>query len=214
MKGPLGLRTLFSPVTALLVLTACSGFALEAAPPAAPASSAAPASPAQELVTLDQSVAAARATAPGLKLATVTLDTARAQLMQVQATNGFSLAGKGGYTHQGNLPGTTSSSSTAASTAAVGSVVNGENIQGGLSLAGPATSVGLTAQHSIEDAAPNDQVSSISLSASQTVFDGYPGGRALAAVQQADYTNRVAQVAYDASLKSVVYQDPGPTLIY
>ena len=49
-------------------------------------------------------------------------------------------------------------------------------------------------------------MSSVSLSASQTVFDGYPGGRAAAAVQQADYTYRAAQVAYDASLKSVIYQ--------
>ena len=38
------------------------------------------------------------------------------------------------------------------------------------------------------------------------MFDGYPGGRAAAAVQQAVYTARIAQVTYDATLKNVVYQ--------
>ena len=117
-------------------------------------------------------------------------------------------AGRGDYTHAGSL-GSGSSASTplsAAATAAGAGPLNGENIQGGLTLSSPSTSLGLTAQHSIMEVAPSDQVSSVSLSASQTVFDGYPGGRAAAAVQQADYTYRAAQVAYEASLKSVIYQ--------
>ncbi len=161
-----------------------------------------------EVVTLEQAVAAARANAPGLKLASVTVDAANTQLVQTQATNGLALAGKGSYYHQGDISvssGTTTPA-TAATTTSAGGGLNGENIQAGLTLSGPATSVGVTAQHSIESGAPNDQVSSLNLSASQTVFDGYPGGRAAAAVQQAEYTYRAAQVAYDASVKSVVYQ--------
>jgi outer membrane protein TolC len=73
-------------------------------------------------------------------------------------------------------------------------------------LSGPATSLGLTAQHSIEEGALGDQVSSASLTGSQTVYDGYPGGRSTAAVQQADETYRAAQVTYDSALKSVAYQ--------
>ncbi len=206
MKKRLGPRTSFLLAAALLVMSAASATAQAA--PAGPQAAAASAPTAPETVTLDQAVAGARATAPGLKLATVTVDSARAQLIQTQATNGLSLAGKGDYLHQGTL-GSVSSATTpsaAAASAAGGGGLSGENIQGGLSLAGPSTSVGLTAQHSIMETTPSDQVSSLSLSASQTVFDGYPGGRASAAVQQADYTYRAAQVSYDATLKSVLYQ--------
>lgn len=160
-------------------------------------------------VTLDQLVAAAKPAAPGLKLATITLDSSRAQLTQVRAKNGLSLGGSGGYFHQGALPGIGSSPTTAASAASASasrSGVDGENIQGDLTLSGPATSLGLTAQHSIEEGALGDQVSSASLTGSQTVYDGYPGGRSAAAVQQADDTYRAAQVTYDSALKSVAYQ--------
>jgi outer membrane protein len=157
-----------------------------------------------ETVTLDQLVAAATPSAPGLKLAVITLDSSRAQLIQAQAKGGLSLGGSGDYFHQGNLPGTSSTSSAATSSSARG--VNGENIQGGLTLSGPATSLGLTALHSIPLGATGDQVSSASVTGSQTVYDGYPGGRAAAAVQQAVDTYQSAQVTYDAALKSVTYQ--------
>ena len=204
MKGHFKMKTVFPLVTALLFTVAGSSFAQQAPAAAAPA-----AGPSPQVVTLDQVVAAAKAAAPGLKLATVTLDTARSQLTQVQAANGLALAGKGDYSHQGNLPGTTVSSTSpgaAAAASASGAGLVGENIAGGLTLSGPATSVGLSAQHSIQEGSAADQVSSISLSASQTIFDGYPGGRAAAAVEQADYTYRASQVAYDASLKSLLFQ--------
>jgi outer membrane protein TolC len=172
--------------------------AATAAPGAAEATAAA------ETVTLDQLVAAARPAAPGLKLAAIALDSSRTQLVQAQAKNGLSLGGSGDYFHQGNLPGTSSTSATATSGSARG--VNGENIQGGLTLSGPASSLGLTALHSIEEGAVRDQISSASLTASQTVFDGYAGGRANATVQQAVDTYQSAQVTYDAALKSVIYQ--------
>ncbi len=196
MKKPSGFRTPVLLAAALLTLNA-ERLLAQQAPAASPGT-----------VTLDQVVAAARVTAPGLRLATIAVGTAHAQLIQTQATNGLALGGKGDYTHAGSL-GSGSSASTplsAAATAAGAGPLNGENIQGGLTLSSPSTSLGLTAQHSIMEVAPSDQVSSVSLSASQTVFDGYPGGRAAAAVQQADYTYRAAQVAYEASLKSVIYQ--------
>jgi len=159
------------------------------------------------VVTLEQTVAAAQAAGPGLKLAKIALDTARTTLDQARAKNGLSLGGNGEYFHQGSLTGTSSAAaSSPAAAAAGGSGVNGENIQGGLSLAGPSTSVGLTAQHSIGEGASSGQVSSVSLSGSQTVFDGYPGGRAAGVVQQAESAYRIAQVSYDAAMKSTVYQ--------
>ncbi|MGA2381794.1 MAG: TolC family protein [Spirochaetia bacterium] len=192
MKKPLRFQVLLPFLCAVLTMSTQGGYAqATAAPP-------------QEIVTLDQCVAAARPAAPGLKLAAITLDSSRTQLIQAQAKNGLALGGTGDYVHQGSLPGTGSSATTAASAAAASAAksgVNGENVQGGLTLSGPATSLGLTAQHSIEEGSLSDQVSSVNISGSQTVFDGYPGGRAAGTVQQADYTYRAAQVTYDATLK-------------
>ena len=153
-------------------------------------------------------MAAARVTSPNLDLASITMDTARTALAQARAKNGLTLGESGAYYHRGNLPGlgTGSTGTSTASAASTGSGVNGENFQGGLSLSGPATSVGLTLQHGIAEGDPVDQVSSLSLSGSQTVFDGYPGGRAAGAVQQAETVYRISQVSYDAAMKSVVYQ--------
>jgi OMF family outer membrane factor len=197
MRKHLPFPSLFTVAFAILFLSTRAAHAEEAA--AAP----------REIVTLDQSVAAAQTAAPGLKLATITLDSSRALLAQTQAKNGLSLGGSGDYFHQGDLPGTGTSPTTAASAATAAasrSGVNGENVQGGLTLSGPATSLGVTVQHSIQEGSPGDQVSSASLTGSQTVYDGYPGGRSAATVQQADYAYRAAQVTYDATLKSVVSQ--------
>ena len=38
------------------------------------------------------------------------------------------------------------------------------------------------------------------------MYDGYPGGQAAAAVQEAQYAYQIAQIASDAALKSLVYQ--------
>jgi outer membrane protein len=215
MKKLPGFKTLCLMASAFLAMSAGGAYAQQPAEqqtapqqpaPQQPAAQQAPAASPQT-VTLDQAVAAARATAPGLKLATITVDTARTALIQTQATNGLSLGAKGDYFHQGTLLGSsTSTSAGAAAAGASGSGSNGENVQGGVTLSGPSTNLGLTALHTFGEGVPGDQVSSASLSASQTVFDGYPGGRAAAAVQQADYSYRAAQVSYDASLKSVLYQ--------
>jgi outer membrane protein len=159
------------------------------------------------VVTLEDCVAAAQAAGPTLKLAVIAASTARASLDLARAEGGVNLGESVEYFHGGTLPGFGASSTTGSSTGAAGkSGVNGENFQGGLSLTGPATSLGLTAQHGIEETPSSGQVSSLSLSGSQTVFDGYPGGRAAGAVQQAEAAYRVAQVIDQGVTKSVVYQ--------
>jgi outer membrane protein len=72
-------------------------------------------------------------------------------------------------------------------------------------MGGPNTSLGLVAQHAIEDGTVN-QASSLGLTGSQTVFDGFPGSRAAASTRAAEYTFRVAQVTYDSALKSLLYK--------
>ncbi len=195
----------------VLALSPVFGFAQMATEPATAAAQPAPTAEAPvplPAVTLEECVAAARAGGPSLQLAGITRDTARAALAQARAMSGLTLGESADYYHKGSLPGmgTSSTGGSPAGSAASGSGVNGENFQGGLSLTGPATSVGLTAQHSIAEGASTDQVSSLSLSGSQTVFDGYPGGRAAGVLQQAETVSQVSQVSYDAAMKSVVYQ--------
>ncbi len=182
--------------------------ASDASAPTTQAPATADAAAAMPTVTLDESLAAAKAGSPNLKLTGITQDTARAALTQALARSGMTLGESGDYYHQGSVSGTStpSSGSAMAAAAAGGSGTNGENLKGGLSLTGPATSIGLTAQHSIAEGGSSDQVSSLVLSGSQTVFDGYPGGQATAAVQQAEAAYRIAQATYDAEVKSTVYQ--------
>jgi outer membrane protein len=183
-----------------MFLSLAAGFPVFADQPAPQAASSSASAPeAQPLVTLEECVEAAKSGAPGLKIAGFTLDSARAAFSQVRAANGVSLGGAGSYFHQGDFAGL---SGLSGSTLLAGS---GENIQGTLSLGGPNTSVGLVAKHAIEDRTIN-QASSIGLTGSQTVFDGFPGSRAAASTRAAEYTYRVAQVTYDSALKSLLYQ--------
>ncbi len=162
-------------------------------------------------VTLDQCVQAAQSSAPNLLLAKATLDSAAAQFTQIRAKNGLTLSASGSYAHADNLPGvgaTTPTAFSAASAVSAGGSSIGENASGGLALSGPSTSVNATAHYlSEEQTLPsNDQLTGFGLSGSQTLFDGYLGGRASAVVGQADYSFKNAQVTYDATLKSTAYQ--------
>jgi outer membrane protein TolC len=147
-------------------------------------------------VTLDNLLENAKSGAPGLRSARLALDSAEAQFAQVRAKNGLSVGETGGYFHQGSIP---SSSTTTGKSGVVG-----ENLQAGLTISSPSTSVSVSAQQGLTSS--GDQSTSLSLSGSQVVYDGYAGGRASGTVREADYTLRAAQVAYDAALKSLDYQ--------
>jgi len=150
-------------------------------------------------LSLVDCVTAAQASSPDLQLARLTLDSASAALVQVKAQNGLILGETAGYYHRGTIPGMGNSS------ALNSSGINGENLQGGVALTSPATTVGLTIHHGISDDSPAAQTSSVDLSASQIVFDGYSGGRASALVQQAQTVLTVARITYDAAQKTSIY---------
>lgn len=165
------------------------------------------------VVTLAQCVKAAQTSAPNILIAKATVDTAQAQFAQVRATNSPKLSGSASYAHADNLPignQTTTSSAIAAQTAAQtvesGGSGQGDNFAGGVALSGPATSVSANVHHLSEAGAATDQMNVIQGSASQTLFDGYFPGRASATVTEADYTFRQAQVNYQATLLTVLYQ--------
>ena len=162
-------------------------------------------------VTLDQCVQAAGSLAPNILLAKATLDSASAQFTQVRAKNGLGLAANGSYNHADNLPGvgaTTPTQASAAAALAAGGSSIGENASAGVALSGPSTSVNLSAHHlSEEQTLPsNNQVTLLGASGSQTLFDGYLGGRASATVAQADDSYRNAEVTYEAAQKSTLSQ--------
>jgi len=158
-------------------------------------------------VTLEECVTTAQANSPNLRLAGTILDAAVAALVQARALNGLTMGESVDYFHQGQLPGMSSvpTVNSSAAEAASGGGANGENVQGGLALTGPATSVGLTAGQGMGDGASSDQVSSLILSARQTIFDGYPGGRAAGAVKEAETIYQVSEVSYGAAVKSASY---------
>ena len=170
--------------------------------------SAAPPSPAESAptplpsVSLQDCLAASQAGAPALKSAQLTLDSAAAQLALSVGANGLTLGETAGYFHEENLPGVVTSSPSTTGSSRSG--VLGENVQAGLSLSGPSTSFGVSAQQGI--AAAGGQSTSLSISGSQVVFDGYPGGRSAGLVGQAEYAYQVAQIGYDAALKALAYQ--------
>lgn len=163
------------------------------------------------LVGLDQALAVAMANGPDLQLATATLDAARQQYLAIRAQNGVSIGATGGYFFEDNLPGVSSASTESieesAATATTSTTLIGQNVQGGLALTGPATNVSVSAESVFSGPGiTTDTASLFDLQASQTLYDGYPGGRAQAAVQQAAYTYEAAQVAYEAAQKSVDYK--------
>jgi outer membrane protein TolC len=157
------------------------------------------------VVTLDECVSAAQSAGPDLRLAKITLDNARAQLTQTEGKNGLSLNGTAAYVHAGNLAGAAAPSVLALSQGKATQPV-GESFLGGVTLSGPSTSIGVAVQHSVVEVTPLTQASAFSVSGSQVVWDGYVKGRADAVVTQARLAWQAAQVAYDSTTKSVIYQ--------
>lgn len=157
---------------------------------------------APETVSLQRALATALANGPDIKVAQLTLSTAAGQLKAAAAKDGFTLGATTGYDHQGQL----GSSSTLPSSI---STAPGESVQGALALTGPTTSATLKGSYGFEDAAntsgKHNQVAALSLNLSQTVFDGYPGGRAKASFRQAQYAYQLALVAFDTARENVVY---------
>ncbi len=156
-----------------------------------------------DTVDLKQALSTALSSGPDIKVAQLTLSGASSQLKSAAAKDGFSLGANTGYSHQDTI-GTSSAPPSAVSTSAPG-----ENVQGALALNGPSTTASLKGSYGIADTANTDgthsQVAALSLSLSQTVFDGYPGGRAKAAYQQAEQSFKLAQVNFAGAKETVIY---------
>jgi len=151
------------------------------------------------VVTLTQCVEQALSAGPGVRLSNANLASAKAQYTVSAAANSLGLGGSVAVNHSGAPYDTRYY--------APGTLITGQDTaRAGLSLTAPlSTSVGLSAGHTIDELTPPGQLTDLSLSASSTIWDGYLGGKALAAVKQASLVLQGTQTSEDANQKGIVY---------
>jgi outer membrane protein TolC len=168
-----------------------------------------PAAPApQTVVTLSQAIDAALAGGPDIRLADTTLAIGRSVYAQAAAKSSLGLSGNAGASRgqpfvdsvpKVSLPVYSPLSATPAPN------VTSNAAQAGVTLTGPSTQVGLAAGYRLGELTTLDHATTLSVSASQTLWDGYAGGRALASVQEAGIALQVQQSVDAANRKSIVY---------
>ena len=162
----------------------------------------------KNVVTLTDCLEAALENGPDMRLSQTNLAISQAQYRQATAKNSLGLSGSAAASRKqpfvntvpSKVSGGYSPFSSSVSTAAT------DTTQAGLSLSGPLTKVDLSASYEVYEMTPLDHSTKVSLSASQTLWDGYAGGRGLATVQQAELTLQGKRAAEDANRKSIAYQ--------
>jgi outer membrane protein TolC len=154
------------------------------------------------VITLQQGIDAALTNGDDNKVLQGNLDIARAQHALNVSRNSFTLAGSGGY----NVSTTYGSSAllankpiaSAGGTSPLGGVA-------GLTLAGPLTAVSVSAYPWIPPTGTGDNTTSLGLTVSQTLWNGYPGGTPQATVDKSLLALQGKELATDASRLTIVY---------
>jgi outer membrane protein TolC len=184
---------LLGPALAFLLATSPSSAGAQAAPEA-PAAVAGQATAGEaEAVTLQQCLEAAAQTGPDARLSRINLSATQAQLAQATAQNGVGLGATAGAVRSANS--VTGGAGTATDT-----------FQAGVQLTGPlSTRLEATGSHGLSETSPANGLSSVTLSVSATPWDGYPGGRNRAAVQQVTLAVQEQRISSEADLKSLAY---------
>ncbi len=153
------------------------------------------------VITLQQSIDATLANGDDNKVLQSSLDAARAQHALNVSKNSFALNGSAGYTVTEPY-GTYNSSLPIAS-------AGGASPQGGVagvSLSGPLTSVSLSAYPWIPPAGTfTDNTSSLGVTVSQTLWNGYPGGPSQATVDKSLLTLKGKELSTDSSRLGIIY---------
>ncbi|MGA2976874.1 MAG: TolC family protein [Spirochaetia bacterium] len=154
----------------------------------------------EQTVTLAQCVEQALSAGPDIRISKATLGIAQTQYTAAAAANNLGL--------NGSLAANRSPATTGYSP--YGTALQGvtlDTFQGSLSLSAPfSTAVSLSASHSITEASSPQQITTVSLGANTTVWDGYPGGQALATVQQAALALQGTQSSESSNQKNIIYQ--------
>jgi len=153
-------------------------------------------------VTLSQAVDLALREGPDVRQAALTLESARTSFSQARASNeGVTLSGTGSAnrlayafnTYDYNTTYNTKPDDT-------------DTVTGGLSFTAPTTEVSLSATHKLAESDTLGQTTSVTLSATQDLWDGLWGGRGKASVDQAGLTLQVKELDFLAAQRSVAYR--------
>jgi outer membrane protein len=183
---------------AVCLVVPALGAAAQAASPSPAAGSPAAAVP---VVTLQQSIDAALASGDDNRILQGTLDVARAQHALTVTKNSFALSASAGA-EQNWMLGTSALQSNRILTST--SVATG--VQGGLTLAGPLTSVSVTPSFIPADPPGSpDPFTLIGVNVSQTIWNGYWGGPTQAAVDKSLLTLQGKEIGTEASRLGIVY---------
>lgn len=160
-------------------------------------------------ITLQQSIDAALTNGDDNKILTGNLDVARAKLALSISQNSLTLSGSAGYIYGSPFDNAGVLSST--SFASVGPTTP-IGPQAGLTLGGPLTAVNLSAYPWIPASVNGnnqfvngDGSSSLGLTVSQTLWNGYPGGSTQAAVDKGRLTLQGQELTMDAGRLGIVY---------
>jgi multidrug efflux system outer membrane protein len=150
------------------------------------------------VVTPTQAVDQALAGGPDIRLSNASLGTAQAQYDAAAAANSFGLSGTGNLGH-----------TEAGTVRSNGQIANNpyDSAEAGISMSAPlSTSLGASLSQALFENSPQPQGSQLHLSASTTLWDGYPGGSGRASVQQAALAFQGTQALQDSNRKTIVYQ--------
>ena len=124
----------------------------------------------------------------------------RLQYEQTFAKNGLSLKTNGSATHSDDLY------QAQPSPTQPDSLVGTNTLQAGLSLSGPSTRADLSASQRLQEGNPMGNSTVVSLSVTQTIWDGFLGGSAWASTEQARILFEADSVAYQNSIAELEYR--------
>ncbi len=158
-------------------------------------------------VTLDQAIKLAKDSSLTAQLNSVNQEIARDANKITHGQNGINLSASSGYSHVAPY-GTTSA---ATSSNSLSSKYPVDQISAGLkastgSASSPSTSLSLQGNHEIASTNPLYQASTISASLSQTVWNGFLGGKAFLSNNLADITLAQKILSYQLDSSNLIYQ--------
>lgn len=157
-----------------------------------------------QTITLDQAIQKALSDGIQAQLNGLAQQTNINKNDQTHASYGWGIGATGAYTHNGEIIGSGGSGGFGSSSGP------GENVQASVKASHgggntPPTSITLTGSHTFVDGPPTTNSSTVTLGASQTIWDGYPGGAQSGQVKIADYTLQQQNLQSDAGRLSLIY---------
>ena len=160
------------------------------------------------VLTLAQCLERAKAQGNGPKLLQKNLDQVRSQYLQTVSKNSFSLNGTAGSNFAEAFGDTILLADLSGRTTGVKVVEKlAQTYQGGLTLAGPMTSLSLGALYFPNYLGDSSKTPTLlSLSLSQKIWDGYPGGTAKAAVDKSLINLHLTELSTEANALKLDYQ--------